>query len=92
VPQLAGAVAYAALWRRVEDATQRYRVLLVSLSLAAWFAGALVAALSDPDSPVILARPLLGLVAAGAVVAAYAPPAWVQRRFGVHPLLGGSAS
>lgn len=86
VPQIVGSLAYLALLPRLTDRTARYRVGLMALALAAWFAGSFAAAGPDVDSPIVLARPLLGLVAAASVVAAYAPPSWVRRRFGVHGL------
>lgn len=86
VPQFVTALAHVALARRVVDRSARYRALMVGGSLALWFASSLVADLGVPDSPFTLLRPAFGLLAAWTVLAAYAPPGWMRRRFGVDGL------
>lgn len=90
LPQVLAAAANLALYRRVEGRSARFRVLMVSGSIALWFLSTLVADLGGPDSPLALARPVFGILAAGCVLAAYAPPAWMQRRLGVDGLAGAA--
>lgn len=87
VPPLAGSVAYLLLLRRVKDRTARYRIALVSGSILAWFVGALaLGAVPGTSDAASLAVRVLALCAALGVLAAYEPPAWVQRRLRVHRL------
>ena len=84
-PQILSALAYFTLFFRVREATQRYRILLVSWSIILWFGSAFVASiagLSEEDWWQILSR-LIGLSAALGILAAYLPPPIVKRRFGV---------
>lgn len=88
LPQILGALAFLTLYPRVESRTQRYRILLVSLSIVIWFGSALVASfqgLATTDAWQIASR-LIGLSAATAVLMAYHPPAWARRRFQVETL------
>ncbi len=84
-PQILSALAYFTLFFRVREATQRYRILLVSWCIVLWFGSAFVASvagLSEEDWWQILSR-LIGLGAAVGILFAYLPPAIVKRRFGV---------
>ena len=84
-PQILSALAYFTLFFRVREATQRYRILLVSGCIVLWFGSAFVASaagLSEEDWWQVLSR-LIGLGAALGILAAYLPPAIVKRRFGV---------
>jgi hypothetical protein len=84
-PQIIGSLAYFTLYFRVQTASQKYRVLLVSWSILIWFlSGFLVSVggLSQQDWWQITSR-LIGLSAALAILFAYQPPTWIKRRFGV---------
>lgn len=86
VPQILAAAAYGSLYFRVTDATQKYRVLLVSSSILVWFLSAFLAAasgLANVDWWQLLSR-VIGLSAAVTILAAYNPPRWIKRRFGVR--------
>ena len=84
-PQIVASLAYFTLFFRVREATQRYRVLLVSWCIILWFGSAFVASvagLSREDWWQIVSR-LIGLGAAMGILFAYFPPAIIRRRFGI---------
>ena len=84
-PQILASLAYFTLFFRVREATQRYRVLLVSWCIILWFGSAFVASvagLSREDWWQILSR-LIGLGAALGILCAYLPPGIIRRRFGI---------
>jgi hypothetical protein len=84
-PQILAALAYFALFFRVREATQRYRILLVSWCIILWFGSAFVASvtgLSQEDWWQIVSR-LIGLGAALGILFAYFPPGIIRRRFGI---------
>lgn len=91
-PQIAAAVAFLRLAPRLEEPTPRYRVRLVGTAILVWFGTSLVGSLvgiltdvelSDLDAWQVLRR-VLGLGAVLVILAAYKPPAWVRRRYGVE--------
>ncbi|MBI5880464.1 MAG: hypothetical protein HZB53_22665 [Chloroflexi bacterium] len=87
-PQILASLAYFTLFFRVREATQRYRILLVSWCLVFWFGSAFVASvagLSQADWWQIVSR-LIGLGAAVGILLAYLPPAIVRRRYGVESI------
>lgn len=85
LPQILAALAYFSLFFRVKDRAQKYRVLLVSLSILVWFSSPFIAlGLGWADLPWwSLASRLLGLAAVLAIYWAYYPPIFIQRRFGI---------
>lgn len=87
VPPVACGVAYLLLVRRVEDRTSRYRIALVSGSILGWLVGnvAIGAVPASSDAAAVASR-LLGVLAALAVLLAYEPPAWLQRRLRIQRL------
>lgn len=85
LPQLLAALAYLSLYFRLHERTQKYRILLVSLSILIWFASPLVGlGLGISNFPWwdLLSR-IIGLAAVLLIYAAYYPPKFIQRRFGV---------
>ncbi|MBI4394154.1 MAG: hypothetical protein HY556_10230 [Euryarchaeota archaeon] len=87
-PQILASAAYGTLFFRVTEATQKYRVLLVSTSIIVWFLSAFLGAasgLAAQDWWQLLSRSI-GLLATLTILAAYLPPAWVRRRFGVRSI------
>lgn len=89
-PQMVAAVAYARLFSKTKDRTQRYRIALLTGSILVWFGtSAIVGATTDPDvtNPVWqVVQRLLSVAAALAILAAYKPPAFVQRLLHVEGL------
>ncbi|MFA5861312.1 MAG: hypothetical protein WDA16_06410 [Candidatus Thermoplasmatota archaeon] len=87
LPQIGGTLAYASIYRRLEDPLMRYRVALVSTSLLAWLGLSLLAAvlrIETTDAWLVFAR-LLALASATAIMIAYAPPSFIRRRLGAPP-------
>lgn len=91
VPPLVAVGAYLRLYRYVETRTQRYRVLVIGLSIALWFGSTLLVHLAGVETATVwpLISKLAGFAAAIAVLVAYFPPSWI-RRYGIDPL--GTAS
>ena len=84
-PQIIGSLAYFTLYFRVENATQKYRILLVSWSIIIWFLTGFIASisgLSEVDWWQIVNR-MIGLSAALAILLAYQPTSSIKRRFGI---------
>jgi hypothetical protein len=84
-PQIIGSLAYFTLFFRVKEATQKYRVAMVSMSILVWFLSAFlarIAGLSQFDWWQVASR-LIGLAATLAILLAYKPMPWIKRRLGV---------
>jgi hypothetical protein len=84
-PQIIGSLAYFTLYFRIENPTQKYRVLLVSWSIIIWFLSAFlasIAGLSQLDWWQVASR-LIGLTAAMMIRFAYQPPLWIKQRYNV---------
>lgn len=85
LPQIIGSIAYFSMYFRVKEATQKYRVALVSWSILIWFSSALLASisgLSQHDWWQIVSR-MVGLGAALTILMAYQPFRWIKKRLGV---------
>jgi len=82
-PPIIGSVAYFLLFFKIEDSTQKYRILLVSGSIFFWFGSILAAAVAGvgkEDWWQIVSR-LIGLIPAFGVLLAYLPPRKLKRRY-----------
>lgn len=93
LPPIGGALAYASIIPRVSGAA-RYRVALVAWGLLTWFLTSIVLALpaaTASDAAQIAGR-VVTLGAILCVMAAYAPPSWVRRRYGIPPFAEGVRS
>jgi hypothetical protein len=88
VPQLLAGLAYFTLYFRVRERAQKYRVLLVSISIFVWFGSPLLASmLSFNDlSWWPFASRLITLLSALVIYWAYYPPGFIQNRLGVQPI------
>lgn len=85
IPQILSGLAYFTLYFRVQEPTQKYRILLVSWSIILWFSSALLASaagLAQQDWWQVASR-LIGLAAALTILMAYRPLPWIKRRFGI---------
>ncbi len=91
-PQILAALGYFSLLFRVQDRTQRYRVLLVSVAILVWFGSSLIASFAGAGGSDLwqVASRAIGLSAALTILAAYFPPRWVQERFGIRRLRRGT--
>ena len=87
-PTIVGAIGYARLFFRVDDATQRYRIGLVSGTIILWFSTSLVAIGFgfSADAWWTQVSRFFGLVAALLILAAYRPPSFIRRKYGIEPV------
>ncbi|MCA1813022.1 MAG: hypothetical protein LC624_03605 [Halobacteriales archaeon] len=83
LPQVGGALAYLTLYRKVEAAEQRYRIVLVSGSILLWSAGVVVISQPElfPSDALQLAGRAIVLASAVSILAAYQPPGWARKRW-----------
>ncbi len=87
-PQMFAAVAYARLYRKSADRTQRYRIAMVTSAILVWFGSSVLATAfgaSDNVAWQVLSR-LIGVAGALAILMAYKPPAWIQQKYGIEPV------
>lgn len=88
LPQIIGGLAYFTLYFKVPEATQKYRILLVSWSIIVWFLSplfALAGGLAQQDWWQVASR-FIGLAAALTILMAYLPPRWLKQRYGIISL------
>lgn len=88
LPPVVGALGYARLFFHAEDPTQRYRIGLVSATIAVWFGIAILAWVVEASTLPwwrVVER-LIGLGAALVIYLAYRPPPWIRRQYGVRPI------
>jgi hypothetical protein len=80
-PEIVAAVLYLSLWRRTDDAAQRYRIALVGGGILLWFA---IDVFIPGDTIMwLIAKTSVEVVPALMSLAAYFPPEWARRRYGV---------
>jgi hypothetical protein len=84
VPEILGAILYLSLLRRTRDTAQRYRITLVGGGILLWFA----LDLFIPATTIgwVIFRSLLTVGPALMSLAAYYPPEWARRRYGVSAI------
>lgn len=83
VPPLVASVALIATSRKSQDPSRRYRGVLVGGALIAWWVVAFAAGAQLDAEPLQTINRFLGLVAAFVILAAYNPPAWARKRWGL---------
>jgi hypothetical protein len=87
-PQLVAAIAYARLFSKTDDRTQRYRIALITGSIIVWFGSGLVATgaqVSDELSYQLASR-LIGIAGALVILMAYRPPRWIRSKYGIRSI------
>jgi hypothetical protein len=86
LPQLIASLVYFSLVFRVKERSQKYRVVLVSTTILAWFGSALVAAFAGLTGAEWwpFASRLISLLVAVLIYWAYFPPRFVQRRLEIQ--------
>lgn len=87
-PQLVAAIAYARLYSRAQDRTQRYRIALLTGAIIGWFGTSVVATAANASQSVAwqFVSRLIGLMAGAIILAAYKPPPFVKRRYDIRGL------
>jgi hypothetical protein len=86
-PQMAAAAAYALLYRKAQDRTQRYRIALVAGSIFIWFgSGVLAAGANIQGRAWQVASLLLALTAGLSILLAYLPPRAWRVRWGLRSI------
>ena len=83
-PQIIGSLAYFTLFFRVQTATQKYRVMLVSWAVIIWFLSAFLASISGLSQQDCRESPV-GYWAGGGLydLTGLQPPELIKRRFGI---------
>ena len=87
-PQLVAAIAYARLFSKTSDRTQRYRIALITGSIIVWFGSGLVASgaqVSDDLTYQLFSR-LIGIAGALVILMAYKPPQWIRAKYGIRSI------
>jgi hypothetical protein len=88
VPQIGAGLIYFSLYFKVRDATQRYRILLVSWSIILWFGSSLAASLtglSQHEGWQLISR-MISLAATLTILMAYLPPVRLKQRYGLYSI------
>jgi hypothetical protein len=87
-PQMGAAVAYALLYRRAVDATQRYRIALVAGSIFIWFGSGMVATAGNIQTHLWwqVSSQVLAALAAIVILIAYLPPRPWRTRWGLRSI------
>lgn len=80
LPTTVGALAYFLLFFKTEDRLRRWRIALVSWSIAVWGLSSLLARIAENDWWQMFTRAGLGLFAALVILIAYEPPAGLRKR------------
>ena len=85
-PALVTAIAYARLFRKTEDRTQRYRIALVTGAIIVWFGSSVIGSALDVTQGVAWQTftRIISILGAGVILMAYKPPKWVREKYGVH--------
>ncbi|MGI0129639.1 MAG: hypothetical protein ACREEC_05760, partial [Thermoplasmata archaeon] len=78
---------YLSLLRRARDSATRYRILLVGSGILLWFA--LDVVFPATNNALVLAKAVVQVVPGLMSYAAFFPPQWARRKYGVTALHGG---
>ena len=85
-PALVTAIAYARLFRKTEDRTQRYRIALVTGAIIVWFGSSVIGTALEVNDDLgwqLFSR-VISILGAIVILMAYKPPRWVRERYRVH--------
>ncbi|MEA3189977.1 MAG: hypothetical protein QOD77_559 [Thermoplasmata archaeon] len=91
-PQVAAALAYAGLYRKAQDNTQRYRIAMVAGSIVVWFGASLVASALQASTGAASSEAwqyvsrMLTVLGGLAILMAYRPPRAWQKRWGLRSI------
>lgn len=85
-PALATAIAYARLYRKTDDRTQKYRIAMVTGAIIVWFGSSLVGSAAQLTTSLwwqLFSR-IVGVAGAIVILMAYKPPRAVRERYGIE--------
>lgn len=84
-PALLTAIAYARLYRKTDDRTQRYRIALVTGAIIVWFGSSVIGTALEVTGALAwqLFTRVIGILGAIVILMAYKPPRWVRERYRV---------
>lgn len=85
-PAALASAAYLSLLPKTSDPTARWRIALVGGGFVLWIAAAVAGRFTGTGSSGLALARLAAVLAAGAVVLAYSPPAFARARWGVRAL------
>jgi hypothetical protein len=85
-PALVTAIAYARLYRKTGDRTQKYRIALVTGAIIVWFGSSVVGTAAQVTEALAwqLFTRVIGVLGALVILMAYKPPRWVREKYGVE--------
>lgn len=90
LPLVLGALAYSTLWFRVDDRTQRFRIITVGGSIFIWLLISLGASIGNVDANEqtwwLITSRVIAITATLANFIAFKPPRWLQDRLGLRPV------
>ncbi len=80
LPPILGALAYGTLFFSAKGRTRRFRIGVVSLGIFVWFSSSIALSGTTVESDALaLSSFAISIFCMLAILAAYAPPAWMQR-------------
>lgn len=87
-PQMFAAIAYARLYKKATDNTQRYRIAMITGAILVWFGSSVVASALEASNSLTwqLISRLISVAGALAILAAYKPPAFLRQKYGLRGL------
>jgi hypothetical protein len=87
-PQVFAAIAYARLYRKTSDRTQRYRIALIASAIIVWFGSSIAGTAAGVTTSVYwqLFSRVVSIAGALIILIAYLPPRWIRDRFQVRSI------
>lgn len=87
-PQVFAAAAYARLYRKTSDPTQRYRIALIASAIIVWFGSSILGTAAGVSTSLAwqLFSRLIGVLGALVILVAYLPPAWVRQKYHIRSI------
>lgn len=87
-PQVVAAAAYARLYRKTSDPTQRYRIALIASAIIVWFGSSILGTAAGVSTSLTwqLISRVIGILGALVILVAYLPPAWVREKYHIRSI------
>lgn len=90
-PAILAAIAYARLYRKTDDRTQKYRIAMVTGAIIVWFGSSLVGTAAQVTTTLewqLFSR-IIGVAGALVILMAYKPPRRLRERLGLRSVDDG---